>query len=133
MILKKNKAAKTIQKAYKKHKELQPILKFLQSKKFEDDFDYTLENAYDYVIYLEEEKGIYDADNYLTVKNIVKAITSKDKKFKNKIISIIEDLAGLSENEILMDIMFRKFPDLENFGINELVDMIKGEYVPKYD
>ena len=90
MVLKKHKAAKIIQKAYKKHKQIQPILKFLQSKKFKNYFDYTLENAYDYFGYLEEEKGIYDAELYLNVDHIVKAITIKDKKFKNKIVKLIE-------------------------------------------
>ena len=123
MIPKKNKAAKTIQKAYKKHKQIQPILKFLQSKKFKNEFDYFLEE------YLTE----YDTDIYLNVEHIVKAITSKDKKFKIKMIKLIEGLVDTTVDELLSDVLREKFPKLKYCGFQELIDMIKGKFIPEYE
>ncbi len=125
----KYKAAKTIQKAYKKYKKnknnLKPIIDFMKTNDFKQSLDDQLESMYDHRVYLEEQ-GMTDEEiqKYYNTDSIIKAITGKDKKFKKKIIKVIENL---EESEV--DYYLREISD-EKFGIYEIIYMIKHGVYP---
>jgi hypothetical protein len=48
-------------------------------------------------------------------------------------IKLIEGLVDTTIDELLSDVLREKFPKLLYFGFQEIIDMIKGKFIPEYE
>ena len=72
----------------------------------------------EYIEYLDNNLDLFEAEKYLNSDSIIKAISSKDINFKNKVLLYIN---GLIEDFTIDEIFFKVFDKMYKKNLNDKI------------